>query len=387
MATHFARGILSTGEPLSTRLSAACHQSARLLPTYRQARFCASRSLLAELLFMLYGISELPEIINEANGRPVFSDRQLPRFSIAYTGNIVGVALTTEGDCGLDMELQRTVRSHDADRHNFSNNENLWINIQHDPDEARSQLVALRRSVLKLTGEASTQLQLLPGSGRLRTAGSQPIEAVCDAESLLVWSIAATPNIGSPIMSDTLKVVTLLGSLRKGSFNGMVARTLPGIAPAGMDISALPSIGDIPLYDADMQEEEGFPQRVQEIAQQIREADGVVIVTPEYNYSVPGGLKNAIDWLSRLPEQPLSGKPVLIQTSSMGAIGGARCQYHLRQILVFLDAMVMNKPEFMGGVIQNKVDPQAGEVVDQSTLDHLRGQLTAFGDYIRRVKA
>ena len=97
----------------------------------------------------------------------------------------------------LDMELQRTVRSHDADRHNFSNNENLWINIQHDPDEARSQLVALRRSVLKLTGEASTQLQLLPGSGRLRTAGSQPIEAVCDAESLLVWSIAATPNIGS----------------------------------------------------------------------------------------------------------------------------------------------------------------------------------------------
>jgi phosphopantetheinyl transferase len=144
---------------------------------------------------MLYGISELPEIINEANGRPVFSDRHLPRFSISYTGNIVGVALTTEGDCGLDMELQRTVRGHDADRHNFSNNENLWINIQHDPDEARSQLVALRRSVLKLTGEASTQL--LPGSGRLRTAGSQPIEAVCDAESLLVWSIAASPNIGS----------------------------------------------------------------------------------------------------------------------------------------------------------------------------------------------
>ena len=108
-------------------------------------------------------------------------------------------------------------------------------------------------------------------------------------------------------MSDTLKVVTLLGSLRKGSFNAMVARTLPGIAPAGMEISALPSIGDIPLYDADIQQEEGFPQSVQEIAKQIREADGVVIVTPEYNYSVPGGLKNAIDWLSRLPEQPLAG--------------------------------------------------------------------------------
>ncbi|EME1046730.1 NAD(P)H-dependent oxidoreductase [Salmonella enterica] len=188
-------------------------------------------------------------------------------------------------------------------------------------------------------------------------------------------------------MSETLNVVTLLGSLRKGSFNGMVARTLPKVAPAGMTVSLLPSIGDIPLYDADIQQEEGFPASVEALAEQIRNADGVIIVTPEYNYSVPGGLKNAIDWLSRLPEQPLAGKPVLIQTSSMGAIGGARCQYHLRQILVFLDAMVMNKPEFMGGVIQNKVDPQAREVIDQSTLDHLTGQLTAFGDYIQRVKA
>ncbi|EIU2799142.1 NAD(P)H-dependent oxidoreductase [Salmonella enterica] len=188
-------------------------------------------------------------------------------------------------------------------------------------------------------------------------------------------------------MSETLNVVTLLGSLRKGSFNGMVARTLPKVAPAGMTVSPLPSSGDIPLYDADIQQDEGFPASVEALAEQIRNADGVVIVTPEYNYSVPGGLKNAIDWLSRLPEQPLAGKPVLIQTSSMGAIGGARCQYHLRQILVFLDAMVMNKPEFMGGVIQNKVDPQTGEVVDQGTLDHLTGQLTAFGEYIQRVKA
>ena len=187
-------------------------------------------------------------------------------------------------------------------------------------------------------------------------------------------------------MSESLKVVTLLGRLRKGSFNAMVAGPLRKLAPAGMEITALPTIADIPLYDADIQQEEGFPQSVEAIAAQIRDADGVVIVTPEYNYSVPGGLKNAIDWLSRLPEQPLAGKPVLIQTSSMGAIGGARCQYHLRQILVFLDAMVMNKPEFMGGVIQNKVDTQTGEVIDQSTLDHLTGQLTAFGEFIQRVR-
>ncbi len=123
-------------------------------------------------------------------------------------------------------------------------------------------------------------------------------------------------------MSEKLQVVTLLGSLRKGSFNGMVARTLPKIAPASMEVNALPSIADIPLYDADVQQEEGFPATVEALAEQIRQADGVVIVTPEYNYSVPGGLKNAIDWLSRLPDQPLAGKPVLIQTSSMGVIGG-----------------------------------------------------------------
>ena len=114
-------------------------------------------------------------------------------------------------------------------------------------------------------------------------------------------------------MSDTLKIVTLLGSLRHGSFNAMVARTLPRIAPVGMSVDALPSIKDIPLYDADIQQEEGFPSSVEAIAEQIRAADGVVIVTPEYNYSVPGGLKNAIDWLSRLPEQPLAGKPVLFR--------------------------------------------------------------------------
>ena len=85
-------------------------------------------------------------------------------------------------------------------------------------------------------------------------------------------------------MSDSLHVVTLLGSLRKGSFNAMVARTLPKIAPEGMTVAPLPTIGAIPLYDADIQQEVGFPQSVEAIAEQIRNADGVVIVTPEYNY-------------------------------------------------------------------------------------------------------
>lgn len=187
-------------------------------------------------------------------------------------------------------------------------------------------------------------------------------------------------------MSDKpLKIVTLLGSLRQGSYNAMIAQALPQLAPQGVIVESLPSIRDIPLYDADIQQETGFPASVEAIAEQIRQADGVIIVTPEYNYSVPGGLKNAIDWLSRVPNQPLAGKPVAIQTSSMGAIGGARCQYHLRQILVFLDAMVLNKPEFMGGAIQNKVDEQTRKVIEQGTLEHLAKQLAAFSDFIRKI--
>lgn len=184
-----------------------------------------------------------------------------------------------------------------------------------------------------------------------------------------------------------LKIVTLLGSLRQGSYNAMIAQALPQLAPQGVTVESLPSIRDIPLYDADIQQETGFPASVESIAEQIRQADGVIIVTPEYNYSVPGGLKNAIDWLSRLPNQPLAGKPVAIQTSSMGAIGGARCQYHLRQILVFLDAMVLNKPEFMAGAIQNKVDEQARKVIEQGTLEHLAKQLAAFSDFIRKINS
>lgn len=203
MATHFARGILNDGHLHSIRLSSTCHNEARQMPQHRRARFLASRGLLAELLFMLYGISELPEITHHPDGKPVFRDGNQPRFSIAYAGNIVGVALTTDGECGLDMELQRLTRRYHSPNaseiYPFSNNENLWIKNQNDPNEARSQLLTLRQSVLKLTGETQSDsqqlLQLLPGSGRLRAARMMQIEAICDAEDVLVWSIAATPAI------------------------------------------------------------------------------------------------------------------------------------------------------------------------------------------------
>ena len=179
-------------------------------------------------------------------------------------------------------------------------------------------------------------------------------------------------------MSEKKHFVTLVGSLRKGSFNAAVAHTLPELAPKGVTISHLGSVGDFPLYNADVQAE-GFPAPVLSMAEEIAKADGVIIVTPEYNYSVPGVLKNALDWLSRVSPAPFAGKPVLIQSASPGNIGGARAQYHLRQILVFFDARVMNKPEAMIGQVTDKV--KDGVLTDEATRTFLSKQLQAFTDF------
>jgi len=171
--------------------------------------------------------------------------------------------------------------------------------------------------------------------------------------------------------------VTLLGSLREASFNGGLARALPALAPQGTKIVPLGSVGDFPIYDADLQAN-GFPPAVTAMGNAIRASDGVIIVSPEYNYSIPGGLKNAIDWLSRLAEQPFKAKPVLIQSVSPGALGGARMQYQLRQCFVFLDARVFNAPEVMVGAAMQKFDKETGDLTDQGTKDFVAKQLAAF---------
>lgn len=182
-----------------------------------------------------------------------------------------------------------------------------------------------------------------------------------------------------------LHFVTLLGSLRKASFNGIVARTLPELAPEGITITPLGCISAFPHYNQDVQDA-GFPEPVLAMAEQIRAADGVIVVTPEYNYSVPGVLKNALDWLSRVTPQPFAGKPLAIQTASPGAIGGARAQYHLRQSLVFLNAYVLNRPEVMIGQATGKFDTDRLELTDQKTRDFLVTQITALAELARTVK-
>ncbi len=181
-----------------------------------------------------------------------------------------------------------------------------------------------------------------------------------------------------------LHFVTLLGSLRKASYHGSVARALPALATDGVTITPLGSVGEFPLYNADIQAG-GFPAPVLAMGDAIARADGVIIVTPEYNYSVPGGLKNALDWLSRLPAQPFAGKPTVIQSGSPGLVGGARAQYHLRQSLVFLDATVMNKPEVMISQIMTKVDAATGELTDEATRTFIATQLRAFAVFARRA--
>src|SRR5947209_5125346 len=182
----------------------------------------------------------------------------------------------------------------------------------------------------------------------------------------------------------TLNVVSICGSLRKGSYNAMVQRLLPSLAPDGMTVKPAPSFADFPLYNADIQNSTGFPAPVNTLADAIRTADGVIFVTPEYNFSLPGGLKNAIDWVSRLQNQPFAGKPIAIQSASPGPVGGARVQYDLRKMMVFLDALTLNKPEIFVASAPSRLDEKTGELKDEQTRNFIKQQLEAFATFIER---
>ena len=180
------------------------------------------------------------------------------------------------------------------------------------------------------------------------------------------------------------QIVSICGSLRKGSYNRMVMNLLPSFAPAGMSIKEAPAFAEFPLYNADIQNTTGFPAGVNVLADAIRAADGVIFCTPEYNFSLPGGLKNAIDWVSRLPNQPFAGKPVAIQSASPGPLGGGRVQYDLRRAMVFLDALTLNKPEIFIGSCAAKFDDKTGELKDEATAKFIAQQLEAFAKFIDR---
>jgi len=182
-----------------------------------------------------------------------------------------------------------------------------------------------------------------------------------------------------------LNVITICGSLRKGSYNAMVQRLLPSLAPEGMKLTPAPSFAEFPLYNADIQNSTGFPAPVNTLADAIRAADGAIFCSPEYNFGIPGGLKNAIDWVSRLANQPFAGKPVALQSASPGPVGGARMQYDLRRAMMFLDAFTLNKPEIFIGNCAAKFAEKTGELKDEATRGFIKQQLAAFATFIARV--
>ncbi len=181
-----------------------------------------------------------------------------------------------------------------------------------------------------------------------------------------------------------MKIVGLSGSLRKGSYNSAALRAAEALAPEGAVIE-IAEIGDLPLYNDDVRAA-GYPGPVERLRRQIAEADAVLFVTPEYNYSVSGVLKNAIDWASRPPNQPFDGKPVAIMGASGGLFGTARAQYHLRQMLIFLNAYPVNKPEVMIGQAGGKFDAE-GRLTDEATRKFVADQVVALRAWALRLRA
>jgi chromate reductase len=180
-----------------------------------------------------------------------------------------------------------------------------------------------------------------------------------------------------------MTILGIAGSLRKQSFNRSLLRAAQKLAPTNVEVKIFELEG-IPLYNQDT--ETSPPVRVTEFKAAIRAADGVLLVTPEYNYSVPGVLKNAIDWASRpYGDNAWDGKPVAIMGASIGNFGSARAQYHLRQMLVFLNMFPLNQPELMVGQAQNVFD-QNGELTDEKTRKRVADQVTALAAWIRRLQ-
>jgi chromate reductase len=185
-------------------------------------------------------------------------------------------------------------------------------------------------------------------------------------------------------MADMIKVLGICGSLRKNSYNAMALKVAGENLPPGMILDVFDKMVEIPLYNEDVKEK-GFPPPVADLRARIKSADALLFATPEYNYSISGVLKNAIDWASRPPDQPFDGKPVAIMGASRSLYGTARAQYHLRQTCVFLNMFPFNKPEVLIIQAQNKFDAQ-GKLTDEPTRKFIADLMVALADWTKRLK-
>ena len=184
-------------------------------------------------------------------------------------------------------------------------------------------------------------------------------------------------------MGNNLKILGFAGSLRKGSYNKSLLRSAAQLLPSETSLEIF-DLSDIPPYNQDL--DNNMPPNVKEFKTKIRESDALLIATPEYNYSVPGVLKNAIDYASRpYGDNPFDDKPVAIMSASVGMIGGARAQYHLPQMFVFLNMHPVNVPEVIVTFASDKFDSD-GNLLDDNTKKFLTQLLQNLSNWTRRLR-
>jgi chromate reductase, NAD(P)H dehydrogenase (quinone) len=181
--------------------------------------------------------------------------------------------------------------------------------------------------------------------------------------------------------SGSLHVLGISGSLRRASYNTALLRAAAELMPPGMTLEIF-DLAPLPLFNEDT--EKPFPAAVADFRTRLAQADALLIATPEYNSSISGALKNAIDWASRSPQQPLNGRPVAIMGASTGNFGTVRAQLHLRQILTHIGALPLGKPEVLVARAEQAFDAE-GRLVDVAARGFLRDLLAALGKWIERV--
>jgi chromate reductase len=183
-------------------------------------------------------------------------------------------------------------------------------------------------------------------------------------------------------MDKPINILGFAGSLRKGSFNKALLRTAAELVPEDARLEIFDLEG-IPPFNQDL--EPTMPEMVKEFKSKIKSADAILIATPEHNYSIPGVLKNAIDWASRpYGDNSFEGKPVAVMSASTGMLGGARAQYHLRQVFVFLNMHPVNHPEILVAFANQKFD-QNGRLTDEKTKELIRNLLDTLVAWTRKL--
>jgi chromate reductase len=185
-------------------------------------------------------------------------------------------------------------------------------------------------------------------------------------------------------MKKPILILGFSGSLRKDSYNKALLRTAAELVPEDVQIEIF-DLGGIPPFNQDLEDQP--PGKVKEFKASIRAADALLIATPEYNYGVPGVLKNAIDWGSRpYGDNVFDGKPVALMSASTGTLGGARAQYQLRQTFVALNMFALNRPEVTVRFADAKID-ENGKVTDEETRQRIKKLVESLASWTRRLKA